>query len=104
MRIENENLLDWFRNAPKCEWCRKPTPAGCDPHHVRSRGAGRIDVRENLVSLCRVCHTIHHAGCEPTTEDLLEVVAKREGRTVESIRRKIDRLRNDDRVKVWVVK
>lgn len=101
MTVINESLLDEFRAAPKCEWCLRLTPQGCDPAHVRSRGAGRVDVRENLVSLCRWCHRSNHDGNEPTTGQLLELVSRREGRSVESILRKVDRIRLDDRVKVW---
>lgn len=49
------------------EWCRDQACAlhiarfgvvqigGCDPHHVRGKGAGGID-RENLAPLCGDCH------------------------------------------------
>jgi hypothetical protein len=103
MRIENERLLAEFRHAARCEWCGKRTPQGCDPAHLFSRGAGRVDVRDNLAALCRECHTKQHAGNEPTVEQLLVLVAKREGKTPQTIRNKIARIRRDTSKKVWVV-
>ncbi len=44
-----------------CVLCYHPPPN--DPHHLRSRGAGGTDEIENLVPLCRKCHTaIHTTG------------------------------------------
>lgn len=59
MVIIDEDLLDEFRQG-SCEWpgcSRSP----CDPHHVFERGAGggnRLDVRWNLMSLCREHHGV----------------------------------------------
>lgn len=78
MTVTDETMLDRFRFARRCEWCRKTFLGGLDPHHLFSRGCGRIDVAVNLASLCRKCHTDHHYGNEPTRADLLAVVAARE--------------------------
>ena len=87
MELKDENLLKEFREAWYCEWCHKSTRAnGADPHHIMSRGAGWADVRPNLVALCRACHSLNHAGHRPTTQDLLEIAAKREGMTVGEIK------------------
>ena len=51
MKLIDEALLDRFRHAERCEWCGKKTPQGCDPAHIFSRGAGRVDIAGNLVSL-----------------------------------------------------
>jgi hypothetical protein len=106
MKIIDENLLQEFREKTVCEWCpwRGPT----DPHHIFSKGAGRLDVSVNLVSLCRLCHSKVHAAnsknnVRPKKADLLELVAKREGTTVEAITDKIHRLRRDTKCKVWKV-
>ena len=81
MRIENDALLQYFRSRPFCEWCKK-SGYGFDPAHVLARGLGggsQLDVALNLCSLCRTCHTNHHAGFSPTKEELFELIARREG-------------------------
>ena len=85
MRIVDKDLLREFASAWQCEFCGKRTPNGCDPAHIFSRGAGRVDVRENLVSLCAICHRKSHAGHRPNRADLLSIAAKRENTTVEAI-------------------
>ena len=55
MKIVCEELLDVFRQATSCGWCKRGT-SGADPHHIFSRGAGRLDIRVNLIPLCRLCH------------------------------------------------
>lgn len=52
MRIENKRLLREFAKATRCDFCGRHTQ-GCDPAHLWSRGAGRLDIRCNLMSLCR---------------------------------------------------
>lgn len=93
MRIVNERLLDEFRSARCCEWCRQP--ARCEAHHVFCRGMGsatRLDVRVNLLSLCRLCHQKFHDG-NILRCDLLAIVAQREGRLQDEIEREIYALR-----------
>lgn len=56
MKIVNKELLDEVRKG-SCELCGCGGP--CDPHHLFERGAGggnRLDVRWNLIALCRECH------------------------------------------------
>lgn len=96
MIVIDEKLLTEFRRKVQCEWCGKPTPSGCDPHHLFSRGHGggsRLDVRRNLVGLCRDCHNSHHNGHEPMRLDLLAVVAQREQCLQGDIEEEIYRLR-----------
>lgn len=81
MTIKDEAVLDRFRQADRCEWCGCGTGGNADPHHVMAKGMGggnRLDHDLNIVSLCRRCHTAHHAGNGPTQEQLFEVIAKRE--------------------------
>lgn len=83
MIVKDEKVLTRFRQAPRCEWCGRPTPHGCDPHHVFAKGLGggsRLDIAINLASLCRSCHQSHHSGHLPLREDLQAIVAQREGR------------------------
>ena len=54
-RARAEALLD------HCEYCRRRRPAK-HAHHVRSRGAGGHDDRDNLVCLCWECHGKVHDG------------------------------------------
>lgn len=83
MRIECEKTLERFRRARRCEACGKASRHGLDPHHAlykRGLGGGsRLDIPLNLVSLCRwPCH--HHAEQGIITrQQMLAVIAKREG-------------------------
>ena len=81
MKIVNDDLLAEFRCRPACEVCGRSTAAGADPHHLLARGMGggnQMDVRENLIALCRTCHTAAHAG-NIKRGNLVRLVAKREG-------------------------
>mgnify|MGYP001240423235 CR=1 FL=1 len=77
MRIVDEKMLAEFR-TDCCRHCGRRRST--DPHHLFGRGlagGNRLDVRFNLVSLCRECHTERHLGNEPTHETLLLYVAHR---------------------------
>jgi len=89
--VSNE-LLREFTYARHCELCLMPTPGGAHPHHVHSRGAGRLDIKINLISLCPDCHRRFHDG-HIDRKTLLEIVALREKTTVEAIEDEIYRLR-----------
>lgn len=81
MKIVNDDLMMEFRLAKRCGWCAQPRPGGFDPHHLHARGFGggsRLDVRINLLPLCRECHQNVHTGVI-TLNDLLAIVAQREG-------------------------
>lgn len=103
MKLIDDDLLREFRESSSCEYCGKRTPGGTDPAHIFSRGAGRVDIRENLVSLCRECHTRSHAGGEPNKETLLAIAAKREKTTQDKITCRIYEIRRDMTVKVLMV-
>ena len=95
MKIIDEALLDEFRTAQRCEWCGRPTPGGCDPHHVFARGRSdgfRLDVRINLLALDRWCHDRAHRG-KIARKQLLAIIAVREGRPAEEIELEIIRVR-----------
>lgn len=94
MRIIDTDVLAAFRRKTACEWCGEPSRVGLDPHHFWfSRGASRLDHPWNLISLCRPCHNGAHAGAISRVS-LLAVVAKREGKTPETIELKLIALRN----------
>jgi hypothetical protein len=95
MIIIDEELLDEFRHKTRCEVCGKRIWTGLDPHHIFAKGLGggsQLDIRENLISLCRWCHSSHHAGHNPTRKLLLLIAAKRENCAVEEIIAKKNRL------------
>lgn len=95
MKILDPDLLAEFRNAVRCEWCRRPNGDGLDPHHLYGRGMGggnRLDIRLNLLSLCRVCHQEFHDGQIPRFS-LLAIVAFRENMLQDRIEEIIHRIR-----------
>ncbi|MGG1878822.1 hypothetical protein ABDI30_14780 [Paenibacillus cisolokensis] len=59
-------------------------PAEGEPHHIRTRGAGGDDRRENLIHLCGWHHRLFHDGNLDRNE-LIAIVAKREGLTPEEV-------------------
>lgn len=88
----NESLLDEFRRQTRCECCGETTPR-CEAHHLTHKGNCRLDVRENLIGLKPEHHYSHHYSGKPSRDELLEIVAKREGKTSSEIRALICRLR-----------
>ena len=69
---------------PYCERCRRA--ANIEPHHMFSVGSGGCDIKENLIQLCTQCHIDTHAG-NIEREELLAIVAKREGVTADELYR-----------------
>lgn len=99
MRIVDENCLNRFRFARKCEWCAAPTPHGAHPHHIYCRGAGsggRLDIAINLIALDWKCHGMVHSG-HIQRHDLLAIVAARHGVTQDAIKAIIRDLRHLDK-------
>jgi hypothetical protein len=90
--IHNEPLLSEFRRKTRCEWCGQNSRTGLDPHHIYTRGAGRLDIRLNLIALCRLCHAEVHAGIVDKYS-LVAVVAQREKTDYDTIERLIWHLR-----------
>jgi len=92
MKIIDEPLLDEFRRKVLCEWCERP--AVLVPHHIYARGmggGGRLDIRENLISLCCICHHFAHMGAIQRLS-LLAIAGKRCGKTCEEAKDLIERL------------
>ncbi len=90
MKIVDDGLLSQFRGC-LCEWCRLRVYS--EAAHIFSRGAGQVDIRENLVALCRFCHDENHRGHEPMRDQLLMIAAKRENTTQDKIKREVWRIR-----------
>ena len=65
--------LRWLvkaRDGYRCRWCgRTNVPTDC--HHIRYRRSVLDDVAENLVSLCRHCHSFVH-GVPTKQKDMIE--------------------------------
>lgn len=86
MRIVDDNLLDYFRSRPRCEYCGHASPGRLDPNHVYARGIGggsRLDVVLNLVALCPgwtggQCHDKYHNG-RISRAELWRIIETREG-------------------------
>ena len=77
MKVINEALLQTFREKTRCEYCLDDIRTGGDPHHLFSRGAGRIDAVWNLIALCRHCHSAFHNG-SIAKDNLVQIVSIRE--------------------------
>ena len=82
-RVKNKATIERTRKR-SCELCG--SIKGLQIHHVFTKGSGAGDTQENLVCLCVGCHTQVHNG-EIARDDLLDIVAERERKTVEEIRR-----------------
>lgn len=57
-RIENKKLLKDKKGV--CQICGKK--GATEKHHKQSRGSGGNDTEENLIEVCRICHTKIHNG------------------------------------------
>ena len=79
-RTKDKALLKALRLG-HCELCGR-ADMGLQVHHVVSKGSGGPDARENLITLCRLCHLRAHAG-EIDKATLWAIVARREGVTPE---------------------
>lgn len=70
-----KNLVE--ARSRSCENCgQKPGDPNnpVDPHHIKTRGSGGGDERQNLASLCRKCHTGAHDG--KVEKEKLKAIAK----------------------------
>jgi hypothetical protein len=88
MRIINQELLDLFGTELFCGLCGYKLRHKPEVHHVFSRGAGRLDIRINLIPLggpwdCGCHHRFHDGRIK--RDDILAAVSRREGFTTESI-------------------
>jgi hypothetical protein len=94
MRIDNPKLLAEFRKKARCEWCGVRSDTGRDPAHIICRGAGGPDIRCNLLSLCRACHSESHAGDHPSYFEMLDVASRRENVSAEAVEDVVNLIRN----------
>ena len=54
----NQKLIDKKQHI--CEKCGKR--GWTNKHHITSKGASGGDTEENLIEVCRICHTKLHTG------------------------------------------
>lgn len=101
MKIVNEKLLARMRLPGLCESCGRPCPDGRDPHHVMTKGAGRVDAECNLVSICRLCHVGFHTSGKPSYDELIAIAGRRTGKTPEEIEEFVWRMRREDKADIW---
>ena len=52
--------LEQLMEKGKCKLCGKT--GATEKHHKKSKGSGGNDTEENLIEVCRICHTKIHAG------------------------------------------
>lgn len=81
MKIPNVELVRSVGERTVCELCNRRLRYRAHPHHVFSRGAGRVDMPFNLIALggafdCN-CHGRFHDG-NLAKSQILERVARRE--------------------------
>ncbi len=97
MKIDNKKLREEIGAKRVCEYCRKSCLTPPDVHHLFSRGAGWVDVRCNLIAICRTCHQLTHAGKEPQPLHLAIVIAEREKVVVVDIETTVQFIRRLDK-------
>lgn len=57
-RIVNKKLLKDKKCI--CEICGKKGQT--EKHHIKTKGSGGNDTEDNLIEVCRICHTKIHTG------------------------------------------
>lgn len=78
-RVKDRKMIKAMRKD-YCERCG--AYANIEPHHVFTVGSGGGDIAMNLVQLCTSCHIGAHDG-SIKRDELLAIVARREGVTYE---------------------
>lgn len=57
-RIVDKKLLKDKKGI--CDICYKKTQT--EKHHIKTKGSGGNDTKDNLIEVCRVCHRLIHDG------------------------------------------
>ena len=71
-RIVNKKLLKDKKKI--CEICGKRGQT--EKHHIKTKGSGGDDIKENLIEVCRICHRKIHDGII-SEEDILKIKNRR---------------------------
>jgi hypothetical protein len=72
----------YARDNFRCRWCGSTNRYGYDVHHIQYRRGYSYDVIENLVTVCRSCHTFVHDSFQipkPEAQLILTGVISAEG-------------------------
>jgi len=64
------------RDRWRCRWCGA-TNQGGDLHHIRYRRGTVDDVEENLITLCRDCHSFVHGATKRRGKTIVKEQAQR---------------------------
>lgn len=59
---------DSWDGAPCCIYCGRPYP---EVHHYVERSRGGLGIEENLVCLCKRCHTEYHNTGSPDIKEFI---------------------------------
>ena len=81
-RIKDRVTLKEMRK-PYCEVCGRRAYGGV--HHITPRSCFGPDIRENGIQLCHECHIFKAHGGHYSKEFLYDIVAKREGKTIDEV-------------------
>lgn len=73
VRRKDSKLWKALSRLPYCEHCGRRVGVSHN-HHIRSRGAGGPDSRENCLALCPACHDDAHRG-KISREKLLAIAS-----------------------------
>lgn len=63
------------RDGGRCRWCGA-TNRGRDIHHIQYRKGVSYDRVDNLISLCRACHSFVHGNPRPNGVRIVKSVAQ----------------------------
>ena len=67
-----------MKDIGKCEKCKIENQS-FETHHIKSKGSGGHDVKDNLICLCWKCHRLVHTG-EISKDELRRIVSERDSR------------------------
>lgn len=98
MKHVDPKALEEFRAAGPCEWCGRPLARRQASHAYARAMAGtfHLDHWINLTGTCNECETNHHTKGLPSTRELVQVIANREGLPAEDLHRAIQRIRFEE--------
>ena len=77
MRLRDDDALERARSRGYCEWPGCTFAGRTDPAHISTRGHGAPDCDENLVSLCRLHHTLQESMGRRGKQIMRQIVAQR---------------------------
>ena len=77
-RKKDKKLIN--KKKHNCEYCGKKN-CYTNTHHIRSKGAGGDDTKDNLIELCSDCHVRAHSG-EISKQELIKMVKRRKNKWI----------------------